>query len=256
MQTQPTPHNDINYLLTELLTAMQTILGEQLVGLYLYGSLVTGDFDPQVSDIDLLAVIASELSDEAFYALHTMHDNFVARHKEWDNRIEVAYVSAAALKTYRTQRSLIAVISPGEPFHHKEAGRDWLINWYLVREKGVTLFGPTPDKFIDLITKEEWLQAVREYTSVWREWIQHTYQRKEQAYAILTLCRAYYTLSKGEYPSKKQAALWAAEKLPEWASFIKQALVWRSTAHDEDVDHVTTIEETRRFVHYMIGLCQ
>ncbi|KKU23014.1 MAG: hypothetical protein UX35_C0012G0001, partial [Microgenomates group bacterium GW2011_GWA1_46_15] len=40
-----TPYSDVNRLLNTLLTRMQSILHDKLVGLYLYGSLVTGDFD-------------------------------------------------------------------------------------------------------------------------------------------------------------------------------------------------------------------
>jgi predicted nucleotidyltransferase len=55
MQPNPTPYADVNQLLEQLLSSLQTILGKKLVGLYLYGSLVTGDFDHECSDIDLLA---------------------------------------------------------------------------------------------------------------------------------------------------------------------------------------------------------
>src|SRR4051812_44647747 len=96
-----TPYADINSLLAELLVGMQAILGTKLVALYLYGSLVTGDFDHEVSDIDLLAATASDIDDDEFMALQTMHHDFAVRHRVWDDRIEVAYLSVAGLKTFR-----------------------------------------------------------------------------------------------------------------------------------------------------------
>ena len=39
-----------------LLDALQEILGENLVGVYLHGSLAMGSFNPERSDIDLLVV--------------------------------------------------------------------------------------------------------------------------------------------------------------------------------------------------------
>jgi hypothetical protein len=251
-----TPYADINSLLAELLTGMQTILGAKLVALYLYGSLVTGDFEYEVSDIDLLAATESDIDDKEFAALQTMHHAFAARHRAWDDRIEVAYLSVAGLKTFRTQVSKIAVISPGEPFHFKEAGKDWLMNWYVVREKGVVLFGPATHELIEPITKDELLQAVREHVIAWREWVYRADTRKAQAYAILTACRALYTLSNGESVSKKRAAMWAAQQLPEWSSLIQSTLVWRTTLHDEHVDHAATLPETRRFVHTVLDLCE
>ncbi|HLQ30214.1 MAG TPA: hypothetical protein VK140_13360, partial [Ktedonobacteraceae bacterium] len=51
MQNDLTPYADINKLLNLLLSRIQAILGEKLIGLYLFGSLVAGDFDYESSDI-------------------------------------------------------------------------------------------------------------------------------------------------------------------------------------------------------------
>ncbi len=116
---------DINDLLQLLLAQLQNILGQKLVGLYLYGSLVTGDFDEQSSDIDLLAVTGTDINQQEFEVLKQMHDDLVLQDPVWADRIEVAYVSVEALKTFKSQTSRIAIISPGEPFHVKDAGKDW-----------------------------------------------------------------------------------------------------------------------------------
>ncbi len=257
MQTKPTSYADINTLLEILLSGMQSILGPKLVSVYLYGSLVTGDFDRDSSDIDLVTATSSNLDARDFDALLAMHTNFAAQHPEWDGRIEVAYISTNALKTYKTQASQIAVISPGEPFHTKEAGIDWLINWYTVREKGITLFGPSPKTLIAPIAKEEYLLAVRDHAQYWRTWPSSiSQQRPSQAYGILTLCRAMYTLAKGEITSKKQAALWAEKEFPQWASLIQNALLWRQAWRDQNVDHDTTLPESLRFVNFAIDYCE
>jgi predicted nucleotidyltransferase len=63
MQTDPTPYADINELLERILSQMQGILGKKLIGLYIFGSLVTGDFDYESSDIDLVAAISADLNE-------------------------------------------------------------------------------------------------------------------------------------------------------------------------------------------------
>src|SRR6478672_8075629 len=128
MPIEPTPYADVNELLAQLLAAMQGVLGPKLVGVYLYGSLVTGDFDHGSSDVDLLAALSADLDAPELAALHQMHQAFADTHQYWAGRIEVAYISVAGLQTFRTQRTPIAVISPGEPFHLKDAGKDWLLN--------------------------------------------------------------------------------------------------------------------------------
>ncbi len=245
-----TPYPDVDALLGELRTQIQQILGEELVGLYLYGSLVTGDFDPIHSDIDLLTVIAGELHEEEFALLDAMHGAFVAAHPAWEERVEIAYLSQGALKTFRTQRSPIAIISPGEPFHFKDAGKDWLINWWVVRRQGVALYGPPAQEVIDPITDEEFQKTVREQVEEWREWIYHLPRRKSQAYGILTMCRALHAYIVGEQVSKRQAADWAAAYFPEWAPLIHDAWSWRVAPTDDGVDHAATFAKTVRFVNF------
>lgn len=249
---QWTEHADINGLLGVLLDETRQILGDRLVGLYLYGSLVTGDFDRGSSDIDLLAVTSSDIDRQEFARLDRMHQGVINRYQEWENRFEMAYLSATALQTYRWRAGNIAIISPGEPFHVKEAGKDWLLNWYVVREQGIALFGPAPKTIIEPITRDEFIQTVKSQVREWREWVEHGRTRPWQAYAILTICRALYAVSNGEQASKKQAALWAAQALPEWSSLINSALAWRTAWRDQDVDHEATFPETLRFVHFVI----
>lgn len=59
-----TLYPEVDALLKGLLAEMQCVLGEWLVGLYLYGSVVMGDFDLGISDVDLLAVTEAELEGE------------------------------------------------------------------------------------------------------------------------------------------------------------------------------------------------
>jgi hypothetical protein len=247
-----TPHPDVNELLGDLLDQMQRILGQKLVGLYLYGSLVSGDFDRDTSDIDLLAATESDIDDQEFQQLQPMHIDLIARNQYWRNRLEIAYLSIIALKTFRMHTSKIAIISPGEPFHIKEAGKDWLINWWVVREQGVVLFGPAPSTIIDPISKQEFLEVVQAHTRSWRDWIDGMRDQPSQAYAILTLCRALYAYNNGEQASKKQAALWAQERFPQWASVIQQALVWRQNWRDQIIDIEATFPTTVRFIHFAV----
>ncbi|MCC6804439.1 MAG: DUF4111 domain-containing protein [Anaerolineae bacterium] len=236
-------------LLNMLLPRLQSILGAKLVGVYLFGSRVMGDFDA-ISDIDLLVALADDLTDAEFAALDSLHHELVAAHPDWDDRIELLYLSVVGLQSFKTQRSPIAVISPGEPFHRTDAGIDWLLNWYIVREKGVTLFGASPQTIIPPISRAEYVQNVRDYVAAKHE-IDDTTTRPGQAYAILTLCRALYTVTYGEPLSKRKAAAWAAEQLPEWADTIHNALLWREQWKDRNVDPTATLENTRRFAQFM-----
>jgi len=59
--TQPTPFSDVNAFLQQFLSHVRAILGSDFVGLYLYGSLALGDFDPASSDVDAVVATATPL---------------------------------------------------------------------------------------------------------------------------------------------------------------------------------------------------
>lgn len=252
---QPTAYEQVNELIDRLLIKLRQMLGDKLVGLYLYGSLVTGDFDLQTSDVDLFAAIKADLSEAEFAALEQMHHALIGEFPQWVDRFELVYLSLHGLQTFRTERSPIAVISPGEPFNLKDAGADWLVNWYMVREKGIRLYGAPPSEIIPPISHEEFIGCIKDHLQSWQQWVEEWVDtRPSQAYAILTMCRGLYTIRNGEQVSKLKAARWAQEQLPEWSDLIEQALLWRKSWRDQEVDHAATLAETRRFVHQVIDL--
>ena len=51
--------------------------------------------------------------------------------------------------------------------------------------------------------------------------------------------------------SKKQAALWAQQALPQWAKLIQHALLWRENWRNEQVNNEATLAETKRFVNFV-----
>ncbi len=85
----PTPYTDINELLAQLLARIQAILGEKLAGLSLFGSLVLGDFDYDISDIDLVVATSTFIDEQEFEHLRAMHNELVAQYRNWENRIEI-----------------------------------------------------------------------------------------------------------------------------------------------------------------------
>ena len=244
---------EINRLLDAVLSQAREILGGKLVGLYLYGSVVAGDFDYEISDIDFLAVTETVIDENEFAALEKMHNRLVKDNPQWENRIEIAYVSLNALKTFKTRQSQIANISPGEPFHFLEAGKAWLLNWYFVRENSVTIFGAPPVTIIAPISKDEFIQAVREQAGERGKNVGLAkHSRPYQAYLIMTVCRALYAVKNGEQVSKRRAASWAQKQFPEYFSLIENAFEWRANSRDENVNHEATFPEAKKFVNYII----
>jgi predicted nucleotidyltransferase len=227
------------------------LLTHTLVGIYCYGSLVWGDFDPDISDIDLLVVLQQDVDKELFDTLDAFHQTLEAQFPDWAGRIEIAYISFTALETFKTQRSPISVVSPGEPFNTKDAGLDWLINWYTIRAQSIVVYGPAAEDIIPAISIEEFRTAVRDQIGEWVDWVVHTRDsRPYQAYAILTMCRALYAAQTGQQRSKMQAANWAIEHHPTQTERITNALRWRERHRDHVDNPAATYHDAVAMVEY------
>jgi hypothetical protein len=223
----------------------------RLLGLYLYGSLATGNFTPGVSDIDLLAVSDGAITPDVIARLRPMHKEIEAHFPRWQDRIEVIYVPRQALATFRTQFSEIGVISPGEPLHILSAGIDWLMNWHQVRHGGRVVTGPPAKAYVPDTTIAEYVTAVRDHAAAFGEWMAEMRAPRQQSYAVLTLCRALYTACHGHGTSKAEAAAWLAAEMPIYAPLLEQALRWREAEPDDPAAAERAYPKTLRFVREM-----
>lgn len=240
----------VGALLTRLVDSQQEALGINLIGSYVFGSVVTGDFESGISDVDMVTVIRANLKAAEVAALAQLHLDIVEEMPEWEDRVEVVYLSSRALKTFRTESAAAARISPGEPFHEIEVDSSWLIDWYQLREVGIALLGPPATSLVPVISSDEYVEAVRQHVLDWPDLVDEPLTRGDQAYAILTMCRGLRTWRTGQHVSKREAARWASEALPEHAQLIQDAVVWRERSHDgSSIDGTATHRATRRFVN-------
>ncbi|HZO75212.1 MAG TPA: aminoglycoside adenylyltransferase domain-containing protein [Ktedonobacteraceae bacterium] len=251
MSTNPTPYDEVNALLLLLLARMQTILREKLVGFYLYGSLSLGDFDPESSDIDFLMVTTENLTGNVLEELRAMHADIASSGLPYAQRLEGSYIPRAALRRYDPHNASHPTIGIDWDFHVGQHGSNWMIERHIVREHGVIVWGPSPKTLIDPVPAEEIRAAVcEELRTFWTaqlagpEWLR---PREYQAFAILTMCRALYTLKQGAVVSKPEAAAWACQALAsEWRPTIEKALIWRSQHVKDD------LSETLDFLRFAI----
>lgn len=249
----PTPYRDVNMLLQDFLVALQAILGEKLLGFYLYGSLSLGDFDPKSSDVDFLIVTTEELSGKALDKLREMHATLAASGNPYAQRLEGSYISRTALQRYDPDHAYHPTIGSDWEFQVARHGSTWIIERHIVREHGVIVWGPSPRSLIDPVSPHELRMAASEaLEQFWQkqltgpepEWL---HPRHYQAFAVLTMCRALYTLSQGETVSKLAAATWALQTLdPSWRPLIERALTWR---YQHDMDELT---ETLAFIRFAL----
>jgi len=254
--THPTPYPDVNAVLDALLSGVQTVLGDHFIGMYLYGSLASGDFDPQRSaDIDFVVVTADELPDEMLPALAAMHARIAASGLKWATRLEGDYIPQPALRRYDPTHARYPHFGMDEHFDVEQHDSNGVIQRYTIREHAVVVAGPAPQTLIDPIQPNDLRRAALAILHEWWSPQLHDPARlhssEYQAYAILTMCRALYTLQHGIVVSKPVAARWAQEALGEpWAALIERALAWQ---HGAPLD---SLSETLDFIRYTLELSQ
>ncbi len=93
-----TPYRAINTMLTEWVEGAKRLLGKNIVGLYLSGSLAYGDFVPERSDIDLEAVVRSPLTQKELKSIEYLHREIERRSPQWADRVECSYVPLELLR--------------------------------------------------------------------------------------------------------------------------------------------------------------
>jgi predicted nucleotidyltransferase len=244
---------EIRLMLGLLQQGIQQVLGAKLAGLYVVGSLVTGDFDFRSSDLDLIAVLADDPTEAEIAALGTMHAEIARQQPRWDDRIEVIYVTAARLKGDMADYTF-PITSPGEPFHIRDIHHDdWIVNWHNLREVGLPLLGADPKTLVAPVSREWLAEVVRTQARMTLDWISPSDPLGSQAYAMLTLCRALVLVRTGQSVSKKQAAAWVAERYPHWADLAERMLIWRAAGVNQMPGHAEQFPETLRFVDFILA---
>ncbi len=248
---QLVPQAEIEALSQRLLAEIRGVLGEDLVGLYLHGSLASGGFDPHSSDVDFVAVTRGGLPANVQAELRAMHARLSASGLKWAGHMEGSYIPQAALRRFDPADADFPALRIDGSFDVDRHGPDWIIQRHILRESGVVIFGPPPKTLIDPVQPED---LRRSTAGILEEWWRPKLQDptllstgEYQAYAILTMCRSLYTLQHGEVASKPVAARWAWETLGEpWSLLIEQALAWR---HGHDI---AVLSQTLDFIRFTL----
>jgi len=246
----PTPYANVNEILKLLLSSVQEILGNQFIGMYLYGSLSSGDVNPETSDIDFLVITDVSLSEEKIAGLESMHKRIWASRTKWASKLEGSYIPQKDIRRHDTNNPPCPTINEGR-FYVDRHGSDWIIQRHIVREYGVVLAGPDPKTLIDAINPDEIRSAILGILHEWwfpmlndATWLRQ-HSSNYHGYAVITMCRALHGLHHGAILSKPVAIQWARENLdPRWHPLIEQAVASQYGRQSE------FLNETLDFIHF------
>ena len=219
---------------------LEAILGKDLVGVYLHGSAVLGDFSRSRSDVDVLAVAGRTVSIEEKETISRQLGSSSLPCPA--GGLEFHLISRETLGTpsmrpvFELHVSTTRAVS-GEPDTvvdgHGHAGDpDLVMHFAVLHQRGVAIKGPDPSELFAPIPREG-LRRAFAYELGWAE------QHASSAYQVLNACRAWRFLEENVICSKTEGAEWARPRVAD-PSVIDQALEHRRGSTDAYPDSKTS----------------
>jgi streptomycin 3"-adenylyltransferase len=230
---QPEPARGV---IERLAAELPDLLGPNLVGLYVYGSLAFGCYNPARSDVDVLVVtrrrIAPEARDPLARFLDPLREN-----------LEITFLTRAQLHPWRYPSPFDYHLS-GSSEVHDGSGVDLAAEVTNARAKSVALVGPPAEELLPEVPVEDYLDClVRDI-----HWAR--VRGDIPVYMVLNCCRALAFARTRRLMSKAEGGEWGARELPdEFAGLAEQALTaYRSPPGDGDE---FDLDEVIRFTEWV-----
>jgi streptomycin 3"-adenylyltransferase len=205
------------------------LLGEDLSGVYLHGSLAMGSFNPKLSDLDVLVLSERRLSQQdrrsfaqAMLSLSgdphpvEMSVLWVDALHPWQHPAPYEYHFSEDWR--ERQHARLTDSAWGEP--ETATDPDLAAHLVIARERGVTLFGTPARQALPEIPTDDYIDALLyDYDSAKGDMLANP------VYSILNVCRVYWYLVKSAISSKTEAGEWAQAYLPdEYRGVVMKAL--------------------------------
>ncbi|MDT7572727.1 MAG: hypothetical protein QOE05_2901 [Actinomycetota bacterium] len=192
------PH-DIALLLSRFASGLEPL--DVLVGLYVGGSLASGDYHPGASDLDLAAIVSGTLDDLRQRELVSLHERLI-REEPSAAKLHCVYVPVGEIEDLGAEHLYWAM---GELYRHAFTG---IARAELLRG-GIVLAGPPPAALIPDITDEALKEAARcELSGYWSRtvakpdvWLQDVFVDQ----GLTALARVEATLTEGRLITKTEA---------------------------------------------------
>ena len=241
-------------LLNGFVEQSKKILQENLVGVYLHGSLVMGCFNPQKSDIDLIIVIDKPISDSVkrVYLDMVVQFNALAPKKG----IEMSIVLREVCKPFVYPTPFELHFSAGyldwygdDPDDYisemNGTDKDLAAHFTIINKRGRCLYGAPIEDVFEAVPSDDYMD------SIWFD-IEGAVEEITEypMYLTLNLARVLAYKKEGLVLSKKEGGDWALEHLPaEYHPLIADALREYSESAEIVYDEILA----KRYAEYVIN---
>lgn len=205
-------------------------LGDNLLGIYLHGSLAIQSFNPNSSDLDIIVLLNEKIDVEIRFRLVK---ELLSLSKK-PSPIEISFITKGAIKPWKHPAPFELHSSEywREQYEERVAhedkvfwsetpvDRDLACHLTIINKKGICIFGlPIKEAFSEIpeIDFRSSIVSGVDYAA--------SVLNTLPVYGILTLCRVLSYLETGEILSKHDAGNWALSIIPENLRYIVRSAV-------------------------------
>jgi predicted nucleotidyltransferase len=256
----PTPYDELNDVLVELVTIGRRVLADNFIGVYLQGSFALGAGD-LASDCDFLVVSRGPITSDHELELRAFHDELPTRKGFWNRHIEGSYAPADELKTLDgLGRDWLYIDHGWREMQWHEHCNSAVARWIL-REHGVALAGPPAKEVVDALPEGALRSTMRleipTFISDLLGWISFDIAWA-QRYAVQSLCRMWFTFETDEVASKHDSIHWALGRLEtRWQPLLQNAIDERLLGfNSEQRPSKRFVDETLELANFLSALVQ
>lgn len=244
-------------ILERISSQYQRVLKENLVGIYLHGSMAFGCFNWNKSDIDFIVVVQKSLTTQIKGALMdcTMSINEQAPPKGLEMSIVLKelcenFVYPTPYELHFSNLHQQEYLKDPDSFCKRMQGqdKDLAAHFTVIRYTGIVLCGePIPSVFSE-IPKRHYLDSIQNDFLDMRNHI-----LVDPAYVILNLCRTAAYMQEGLILSKEQGGLWGIANLDDdFHMLIKKAL----ESYQKNIEINITQTEAELFCQRLLVLVE
>ncbi len=234
---------DVRLYLIRVAGKLGDVLGEDLTGLYVHGSLATGAYHRERSSIDLIAIVARKLTQAEREAVARALLGLSDSRPTWGD-IEVAVLQERYARNFahplpyevRYGSSVHEAIRLGRvDYSRDECSIDLAARFLESRERGLTLVGPPAASLFGPVPWYAYVNALEaDFNRARRS------AREMPVRALLDACRVLHgttTTNAMNVLNKDEAGVWALETVPsQYRGAINDALrIYRGAKSPDDV---------------------